>query len=149
PYVCMAIFVVGHVWRYRRDQFTWTARSTQLLERRLLQWGSRLFHYGLLAAFGGHVLGLLVPAGLTAAVGLSEHTYHLISVGAGSIAAVACVAGLLILVYRRLTVPRVAATTSRIDVATYVLLALVIGLGTAETVGVNLLGGGYDYRATV
>ena len=36
PYVALTSFVVGHVWRYRRDGYTWTARSTQLLERRLL-----------------------------------------------------------------------------------------------------------------
>jgi nitrate reductase gamma subunit len=46
-------------------------------------------------------------------------------------------------------VPRVAVTTTRIDMATYVLLALVLGLGMTATVGANLVGGGYDYRATV
>ena len=35
------------------------------------------------------------------------------------------------------------------DILVYVLLALVIGLGIAETIGRNTLGGGYDYRATV
>jgi nitrate reductase gamma subunit len=35
------------------------------------------------------------------------------------------------------------------DVATYALLALVIALGLAETIGRNTLGGGYDYRASV
>ena len=34
------------------------------------------------------------------------------------------------------------------DIAVYVLLGLVIGLGIAE-IGRNTLGGGYDYRATV
>ena len=49
PYLCLAVFVVGHVWRYRRDQLTWTARSTQLLEQPLLRVGSLLFHFGVLA----------------------------------------------------------------------------------------------------
>jgi len=149
PYAAMAVFVVGHLWRYQRDQFTWTSRSTQLFERRLLMWGSILFHYGALAAIGGHALGILVPSGVTSAFGISEHTYHLISVSGGTLAALACVTGLLLLLYRRLTVPRVAATTTRMDLVTYVLLLLMIGLGTIETVGVNLLGGSYDYRATV
>lgn len=30
PYVCLAVFVVGHVWRYRYDKFGWTTRSSQL-----------------------------------------------------------------------------------------------------------------------
>ena len=72
PYLCLAIFVVGHVWRYRRDQYGWTARSTQLLERRLLMVGSLLFHFGILAAIGGHVLGILVPRSWTEAVGISD-----------------------------------------------------------------------------
>jgi nitrate reductase gamma subunit len=149
PYVSLAIFIAGHIWRYRRDQFTWTTRSTQLVERRLLRWGSVLFHYGLLAVFGGHVLGILVPESATAAVGISEDTYHVVSVSAGTVSGLVCVAGFLILMYRRITVLRVAATTTRVDIATYVLLALVIGLGMGETIGVNLFGGGYDYRATV
>ena len=41
PYLALGIFVVGHVWRWRYDQFGWTSRSTQLQERRLLKWGSR------------------------------------------------------------------------------------------------------------
>jgi len=27
PYLVIAIFVLGHIWRYRWGQFTWTARS--------------------------------------------------------------------------------------------------------------------------
>ena len=26
PYVCLAFFVLGHVWRYRYDKFGWTTR---------------------------------------------------------------------------------------------------------------------------
>ena len=62
PYVSLTIFVVGHWWRYKRDQFGWTSRSSQLLESRLLAWGSTLFHYGALAVIGGHFVGILIPA---------------------------------------------------------------------------------------
>ena len=48
PYVSLAIFVVGHYWRYKYDKFGWTTRSSQLYERRLLRWGSPLFHFGIL-----------------------------------------------------------------------------------------------------
>ena len=59
PYLALGIFVVGHIWRWRYDQFGWTSRSTQLQERRLLKWGSPLFHYGTFAAIAGHVIGIL------------------------------------------------------------------------------------------
>ena len=61
PYLALGIFVVGHVWRWRYDQFGWTSRSTQLQERRLLKWGGPLFHYGTFAAIAGHVIGILIP----------------------------------------------------------------------------------------
>ena len=149
PYCSIVLFVAGHVWRYRHDQFGWTSRSTQLLESRWLVWGSNLFHYGALAAIAGHVLGILIPSQVTAFFGVSEGLYHLVSVSAGSAAGIACVAGLVILLIRRAYFPRVRRTTTPVDVVTYVLLALVITLGMIETIGYNALGGGYDYRSTV
>jgi nitrate reductase gamma subunit len=149
PYVCATVFVAGHVWRHRRDQFTWTTRSTQILEARLLRPGSILFHVGMLAVLGGHLLGILVPKSLTERLGVSEDLYHAVSVTMGTVAGVAMVAGFAILMVRRARIPRVRATTSRVDVATYVLLGAVMALGMFETVGRNLLGGGYDYRETV
>ena len=149
PYVAITVFIAGHIWRYRTDQYGWTTRSTQLLESRQLKWGSILFHYGALAAIGGHVLGILVPAGWTSTVGVSEHSYHVLSAAAGTLAGITCVVGFAILAWRRITSTRVRVTTSRTDIAVYLLLGLVIGLGMAETVGRNTLGGGYDYRETV
>jgi nitrate reductase gamma subunit len=149
PYACLAIFVAGHVWRFRTGKLTWTTRSTQILERRLLRIGSPLFHLGLLAVIGGHVLGILVPERATEAVGVNESTYHLVSVGAGTTSGVAMTLGFSILLYRRLRVPRVRRTTTRADRLTYLLLGLVVLSGMWATIGVNLLGGGYDYRATV
>jgi nitrate reductase gamma subunit len=149
PYVCLTVFVVGHVWRYRRDQITWTTRSTQLLEGRWLRPGILLFHLGLLAVIGGHVLGLLVPKSLTNATGLPEWAYHDVSVTAGTLSGTAMTVGFLMLVVRRGSIPRVRSATSHVDIATYVLLGVVMTFGMAETVGRNLLGGGYDYRETV
>lgn len=149
PYVALTTFVVGHVWRWRTDQLGWTTRSTQLLERRWLMVGSNLFHVGILMAIGGHVLGILVPASVTERVGVDEHTYHLVSVTMGTIAGLMCVAGLGILIARRVRFPRVAATTSSVDLAVYAVLTFVIVTGVIATSGYNLFTGGYDYRSTV
>lgn len=148
PYLCIATFVVGHIWRYRRDQYTWTARSTQLLERRLLVWGSVLFHFGLLAVLGGHVLGILIPKTWTEAVGFHEHAYHWVALLAGTTAGVTMTAGFLILLYRRMRVPRVRATTSLSDaLLAYPLLAIVIGTGMAAVIS-NAIDE-HTYRETV
>jgi respiratory nitrate reductase gamma subunit len=149
PYVSTAIFIGGLIWRYQSDQFGWTSRSTQILESRLLAPGSILFHYGALAAIGGHFLGILVPETLTNALGITEAYYHIISAGAGTVASIALVAGLVILIYRRITIRRVWVTTTYLDIAVYILLTVVILLGVWDTVATNTVGGGYDYRSTV
>jgi nitrate reductase gamma subunit len=149
PYVSMTVFVVGHWWRYKRDQFGWTSRSTQLLESRMLAWGSTLFHYGALAVIVGHVVGVLIPAGVTHAVGVSERNYHHLAGIGGGIAGLFCLAGFGILTFRRTKVRRVRATTSLGDVVVFVLLGVLILLGEGITFGYNVFGSGYDYRATV
>ena len=30
PYLALATFVVGHIWRYKYDKFGWTTRSSQM-----------------------------------------------------------------------------------------------------------------------
>lgn len=149
PYVAFTSFILGHLWRYRHDQFGWTTRSSQLYESRLLRWGSPLFHFGLLAVLFGHVLGIAIPASWTAALGVSEPVYHWISVSFGTVAGLATVTGLAILLYRRITVPAVRQATTSTDKLMYPLLTAAIGTGMLNTVGSNLIGGGYDYRATV
>jgi nitrate reductase gamma subunit len=148
PYLCAATFVVGHVWRYRRGQYTWTARSTQLLERRLLMVGSVLFHFGILAAIGGHVLGILVPRSWTAAIGISDEAYHWIAVLAGGVSGVAILLGLAVLLYRRLSIPRVRATTTPSDLVLYPVLVAAILFGELATLWGSAIDR-YAYRETV
>jgi nitrate reductase gamma subunit len=148
PYVCLATFAVGHVWRYRRGQYTWTARSTQLMERRLLRLGSLLFHFGIVAAVGGHVLGILVPLSWTSAVGVGDDAYHWISVVAGGSAGAAIVAGFAVLVYRRLRLGRVRTTTTRSDFVLYPVLAATIAFGMLATVWGSAIDE-HVYRETV
>ncbi|MFQ6171538.1 respiratory nitrate reductase subunit gamma [Oryzobacter sp. R7] len=151
PYVCLAVFVVGHVWRYRYDKFGWTTRSSQLYEDRLLRIGSPLFHFGMLGVVGGHVMGLVLPQSVTDAVGLDRHTYHVIALVGGIPAGVAAVAGLAILVYRRRTNGPVFSATTRNDKVMYLVLGAVIVLGIWNTIAGSLFqfGGEYNYREGV
>lgn len=150
PYVAVTTFVVGHWWRYRTDQFAWTTRSTQLLDRRTLGWASPLFHYGALAAIGGHVIGLMIPESLTSALGISEPTYRWFSAIAGAIAGAAVVVGLAGLLWRRAVSPRVRRVTTRMDMVVYALLTVLIVMGCWMTFGHNLATATpYDYRVTI
>ena len=146
PYVCLVILVGGLVWRYRYDKFGWTTRSSQLYERRLLRWGSPLFHFGILVVLLGHVMGLLVPESWTTALGISDHTYHVVAVALGTVAGVCTLVGMAILIYRRRTVGPVFSATTKMDKVMYVVLGTVIVLGLANTAIANILGSDYDYR---
>jgi nitrate reductase gamma subunit len=148
PYIALTAFVVGHIWRHRRDGFRWTARSTQLLERRLLLVGSVLFHVGILGAIAGHVLGILIPESWTEAVGISEDAYHWIAVVAGGAAGIVLCIGALVLVYRRLRIDRIRATTLQSDWVMYPLLLTTIVLGMLCTF-MGGLADAYNYRETV
>ncbi|MDI3313351.1 MAG: respiratory nitrate reductase subunit gamma [Mycobacterium sp.] len=147
PYVALTSFVLGHIWRYRTDQFGWTTRSSQIYESRLLRLGSPLFHFGLLGVFGGHVVGLLIPQSWTSAVGIAEPAYHLMAVALGLLAGFAVVAGLGILLYRRITVTAVRQATTRNDTLMYLLLVGALLTGMLNTL-TNVFAT-YNYRETV
>ena len=150
PYAAVATFIVGTWWRYRADQFGWTSGSTQIFEQKILGWAGPAFHYGALAAVGGHIIGLMIPKSLTEAIGMSENTYRWFSAIAGAIAGAVCVVGFVGLVYRRTTNVRVRRTTSRTDLLVYTLLVVLIGLGCWMTFAHNLLTASpYDYRDSV
>lgn len=145
PYIALTTFVLGLVWRYRNDKAGWTARSSQLHEQRLLRLGSPLFHYGILLALAGHVLGILVPAGVTRALGVPDDLYHASALAVGGLSGTATVVGLAILIYRRITVRAVARSRAAGDTVMYLLLASTVLIG----LGITLAGAGHDYRATV
>lgn len=148
PYICLAVFVLGHFWRYKYDKFGWTTRSSQLYENRLLRWGSPLFHFGMLGVVGGHVIGLLIPKSWTDAIGLSEDAYHLLAIVGGLAAGLMALAGMVILIYRRRTVGPVFSATTVMDKVMYAFLAVVILLGCWNTIASSVFGH-YNYREGV
>lgn len=151
PYIAMAVFVVGTFWRYRYDKFGWTTRSSQLYDNALLRIGSPLFHFGIIGVALGHFVGLLIPKSWTEAVGFKETAYHILATYVGSVAALATLLGLGLLIYRRRMVGPVFLATTKMDKFMYVLLAVPILLGSYATVQTQLLGAGhgYDYRETI
>lgn len=151
PYVCLAIFIGGHVWRYQYDKFGWTTRSSQLYERKLLRIASPLFHFGMLGVAVGHFLGLVIPQSWTDSIGLSHTAYHVIAMAGGIPAGIAALVGLALLIYRRRTVGPVFSATTVNDKVMYAMLALVMVLGIWNTIagGVFNLGGEYNYREGV
>lgn len=149
PYAAIAVFIVGHIWRYRYDKFGWTTRSSQTYENRLLRWGSPMFHFGILMVIVGHVVGLLIPREWLYAIGISEEIYHIGATVMGTAAAVLTLAGLAILVYRRRTVGPVFLATTVMDKVMYAFLGATLLFGTAATVVYQVFGAGFHYRETI
>ena len=151
PYLALTIFVVGHIWRWKYDQFGWTSRTSELMEKKWLEWGSPIFHVGMLFVILGHGLGLLVPPAATAALGIPDHVYHVFALGAGITAGSVLLIGLAILLIRRfVTKARFRIVTRRADVVMYIVFFIVVVAGLTATLVANLgTAGGYDYRGTI
>jgi nitrate reductase gamma subunit len=149
PYLALAAFVLGHVWRWRYDRFGWTTFRTPLVRNRVLRAASPLVHLGVVALILGHLVGLLVPRTWTTAVGITEDAYDLISISAGTVAGVATLAGVVLLVVRRILIPSIRRDTTVTDVVLYLTFGLAVLTGLWSTVGVNVFGAGHDYRGTV
>jgi nitrate reductase gamma subunit len=130
PYICLAVFLVGSLIRFDRDQYTWKSDSSQMLRTGQLRWGSNLFHIGVLGIFFGHLFGLLTPVGFWHLIGLSTPAKQMLAMAGGGIAGALALVGLVLLLHRRLTEARIRATTRPMDLAVlYLLLAqLLLGL---------------------
>ncbi|MEP6562847.1 MAG: respiratory nitrate reductase subunit gamma [Nakamurella sp.] len=147
PYICLTIFVLGHVGRYRYDKFGWTSRSSQMYEDRILRWANPMFHFGILAVLLGHVMGLGIPKTWTDAVGISEGMYHFMAISVGAVAGVFTIVGFVGLIYRRRFTKSVLGATTKMDKLMYLMLAVVILTGLINT-GSGVVGN-YDYREGV
>lgn len=129
PYIALAVFVLGSMLRYDRDQYTWKTSSSQMLESKQLRKGSIAFHIGILAILAGHFVGLLTPKAVWYALGISTEVKQLIAMGLGGFFGVICFYGMTILIKRRLGNPRIRANSSTMDIAILLLLYVQLILG--------------------
>ncbi|MCC8995195.1 MAG: respiratory nitrate reductase subunit gamma [Candidatus Contendobacter sp.] len=132
PYLAGTIFLIGSLIRFDRDQFTWKAHSSQMLSNKNMRLASNLFHVGIILLFFGHFFGMLTPPEILHALGVSAGAKQVLAVVAGSIFGLMCFVGLTMLVKRRLTDPRIRATSTRMDIFILLLLyvQLILGLLT-------------------
>lgn len=131
PYLFLAIAVVGMIFRYTTNRYSWSSQSSQFLENSVLFYGSFPWHYGILLILLGHIIGLFFPRWLLAWNGVPIRLYILEVTGLalGFLAFF----GLLVFTYRRLTDSRVKAVTTSWDVIVLIVLLIQIatGLGNA------------------
>lgn len=141
PYICLAVFVLGSLIRFDHDPYTWKSDSSQILRARQLRWGSNLFHVGVLFIFFGHFVGLLTPHWAYAWL-MTPGQKQVLAMVSGGIAGIVALAGITLLLWRRLADPRIAANTRFADMLVLVVLCvqLVLGLTTIAFSGQHLDG---------
>ena len=127
PYVALAIFLVGSIYRYLYKGFKVSSLSSQFLEGRKLFFGSQPFHWGLFFLFFGHLIAFLFP---TCVIAWNGQTVRLLILECASFAfGISALWGLSALVYRRLSNKRVQIVTSKMDVVVYLVLFVQIVSG--------------------
>ncbi len=131
PYIALSVLVIGSVLRFDREQYTWRTGSSQLLRRKQLMLGSVLFHLGILAIFGGHFVGLLTPIAVWDFLGVSHGFKQMLAIVVGGFAGVACLAGGLLLLHRRVFDARIRHNSSFGDTAILAILLAQLCLGLA------------------
>lgn len=131
PYIALVLMIVGLLWRYITNQFSYSSVSSQFLEDRLLFWGSGPWHYGIILILLGHLVGILFPKSVTAFTSVPVRLYIL--EGTGMALGIMLLAGLLVLIFRRAVNASIRKTTSPMDVVLLVLLLfqVVAGILTA------------------
>lgn len=132
PYIASVIFFFGSIVRYDREQYTWKAQSSQMLDQRFFRTASVLFHVGIIMIFLGHFAGLVIPYEVWDFFGVTVAQKQAIALGVGGIFGILCFIGLTMLVYRRLFNPRVRASSSLMDTLILLLIywQLILGLAT-------------------
>jgi nitrate reductase gamma subunit len=133
PYVAIIVFLVGTTYRYRETGFKVTSLSAQFLEGKQGFWGTVPFHFGILMVFLGHMAAFLLPGSV---LSWNSDPVRLIThEGLSFTFAVALAVGLVALIIRRMTHPRLKVVTTRMDyfvefvLLTQVLLGCWIALG--------------------
>lgn len=120
PYVAMALFLVSTIQRYRHEPFSFSSLSSQFLETRRLFWGSVPFHVGILVVFAGHLTGFLFPRSLL--LWNRVPVRLLVFEATGLAFALLVLVGLVGLLARRATSPRLRVNTSPADLLVHAML---------------------------
>jgi len=125
PYVVIAVFLIGTIYRYTHNGFKISSLSAQFLESKKGFWGTVPFHWGILMIFLGHMVAFLLPREVLA---WNSNPMRLIAhEGLSFTFAIAVLVGLVGLIVRRILDPRLRVVTTRMDYfVEFVLLSQVL-----------------------
>jgi len=127
PYLAVVTFVLGVIYRRQQKGFTVSSLSSQFLEGKQLFWGAVPFHIGILVVFFGHRSAFHFPQ--TTLAWNSVPVRLIILEATAFMFGVTILLGLALLMFRRLTNPRIRAVTTKTDIALELLLLAQVILG--------------------
>lgn len=127
PYIALAVFLIGSIWRYRQTSFKYSSLSSQFLEGKKLFWGSVPFHFGILVIFLGHLSAFLFPK--TTLAWNSQPIRLLILEVSAFIFGLSVLIGLIMLLVRRLSNDRLNMVTSKMDLILELVLLVQVVFG--------------------
>jgi nitrate reductase gamma subunit len=145
PYAAVLLAIGGGIYRYLNDRYSYSSFSSQFLESGALFWGSVPWHYGILLILLAHIVAGLFPGLWGTLLGDPIRLYVLEITGWAL--GFLVIVGLVVLIVRRMSHPRLMAVTSVLDWV--VLLALLAQVVLGVWVAVAYRWGGLWYLHTV
>lgn len=127
PYIAIAVCILVTIYRLKVQSFSQSALSSQFLESGQLLWGSLPWHIGIGIVLLLHVFALFFP-GLWASL-MAEPVVLYTVEGAGIALGILAIAGLSVLIVRRMTSARLQSVTSVMDLAILSVLLVQVALG--------------------
>ena len=122
PYIALLLAIIVGVYRYAIDRYSYSSFSSQFLEKQQLFWGSIHFHYGIIFILTAHIVAALFPSFWRKLLGTSFRLYFLEITG--FILGLFVIAGLVILMYRRIQNAKVRTVTTPFDWLLLIVLLL-------------------------
>lgn len=127
PYVALALLIFVTPYRYLTNRLTWSAYSTQFLERKTLFWGINPWHYGIIPILAAHVAGIVAPGTMKSFLANQDTLIILESLGLGL--GLFALFGCLVLLPRRINAPLLKRVTFASDYILLILLAVQAATG--------------------
>lgn len=132
PYIAVFLAVFGSLARYIINRYSYSSLSSQLIEKRMLFWGSVPWHYGVIPVLIIHIMGFTIPGVMAVLHGNMIQLY--LSELFGKVLTLLALAGIIVLIFRRLTKAGIRLTTTPMDWVVLVLLLNQICLGFVTSI---------------
>ena len=129
PYVCLFTFFLMTIHRYRAQSFSYSSLSSQFLENEQHFWTTVPFHYGILVITAGHLIALFIPRTILA---WNSHPLRLYVLEVSALAfGLLTLIGLVGLIVRRVTTPKIRKVTSLSDWVLFAILMMQVLSGVS------------------